>query len=127
MKNYLLLPAVAALMISPALAQSTNSGNLKPNSDVIKNAEESAKPKAGAADDNMKANQADGTSTNSGNLKPNSDVIKNAEESAKPKPGAENEMKTERSSAADGTSTNSGHLKPNSDVVKQGEETKPAK
>jgi hypothetical protein len=46
MKQYFLLPIAAAFMVSPALAQSsnTNSGNLETRDDVIRGAEESERP-----------------------------------------------------------------------------------
>lgn len=87
MKKYLLLPVAAAFMVSPALAQTdnnSNSSNLKPQTDVIKGAEESTKtgaPGSGA----VQTDRSAGGESNSSNLKPQSDVIKGADESMKPK------------------------------------------
>jgi hypothetical protein len=87
MKKYLLLPVATAFMVSPALAQTdsnSNSSNLKSQTDVIKGAEESAKPGAEGAGKVQSDRSAAGGS-NSSNLKPQSDVIKGADESMKPK------------------------------------------
>ena len=86
MRKYLLLPVAAAFMVSPALAQtsSTNSENLKPQEDVIKGAEESAKPGA-AGSGKVQTDRSSAGESNSSNLKSQDDVLKGAEDSMKPK------------------------------------------
>jgi len=87
MKKYLLLPVAAAFMVSPALAQTdnnSNSSNLKPQTDVIKGADESAKPGA-AGSGAVQSDRSSAGESNSSNLKSQSDVLKGADESLKPK------------------------------------------
>ena len=88
MKKYLLLPVAAAFMVSPALAQTdnnSNSSNLKPQENVIKGAEESAKPGAAGSGKPMHTDRSATGESNSSNLKPQDDVLKGAEDSTKPK------------------------------------------
>jgi hypothetical protein len=88
MKKYLLLPVAAAFMVSPALAQSdnnSNSSNLKPQEDVVKGAEDSAKPGPEGAGKPMQTDRSSAGQTGSSNLKSQEDVLKGAEDSAKPK------------------------------------------
>lgn len=88
MKKYLLLPIAAAFMVSPALAQTgggSNSDNLKPQEDVIKGAEESAKPGPAGSGKPVQTDRSSAGESNSSNLKPQEDVLKGAEESMKPK------------------------------------------
>jgi hypothetical protein len=87
MKKYLLLPVAAAFMVSPALAQdnNSNSSNLKPQENVIKGAEESAKPGPEGAGKPMQSDRSSAGQSDSSNLKPQSDVLKGAEDSTKPK------------------------------------------
>lgn len=88
MKKYLLLPVAAAFVVSPALAQtgsSTNSDNLETRENVIKGAEESAKPGPEGAGKPMQTDRSSAGQTDSSNLKPQDDVLKGAEESMKPK------------------------------------------
>lgn len=108
MKKFLLLPIAAAFMVSPALAQdnNSNSSNLKPQSDVIKGAEESAKPGPEGSGKPMQTDRSAVGESNSSNLKNNTDVLKGAEESAKPKV-----MEGSGSSnTPTGGNTNSGNL-----------------
>ncbi|BCJ90796.1 hypothetical protein IZ6_15310 [Terrihabitans soli] len=86
MKKYLLLPIAAAFMVSPALAQNTNSGNLESQEKVLKGAEESAKPGPAGSGKPMQSDRSSAGESNSGNLKSQDDVLKSAEDSAKPKP-----------------------------------------
>jgi hypothetical protein len=108
MKKYLLLPIAAAFMVSPALAQdnNSNSSNLKPQSDVIKGAEESAKPGPKGSGMEVKTDRSAAGESNSSNLKPGDDVLKGAEDSAKPKPMTGNGS----SVTPTGSDTNSGNL-----------------
>jgi hypothetical protein len=107
MKQYLLLPIAAAFMVSPVLAQGggSDSSNLKPQADVVKGAEESAKPGTPGAG-KVQTDRSSGGQTDSSNLKPQDDVLKGAEDSAKPKAmdgsGSSN--------TPTGSNTNSGNL-----------------
>jgi hypothetical protein len=106
MKKYLLLPIAAAFMVSPAVAQDSNSGNLKPQGDVIKGAEESAKPGTPGTGKPMETDRSSAGQSNSSNLKPQADVVKGAEDSMKPKV-----MEGSGSSnTPTGSDTNSGNL-----------------
>jgi hypothetical protein len=107
MKKIIALSALAALLASPVLAQSSDT-NLKPGSDVVKGAEKSAEPGM-AAPGGTPDMKNSGSSTNSGNLQSPSDTVKGAADSSKPT-GAMDAPVTP-STKAGGSDTNSGNLK----------------